>query len=80
LRTSTPWISAPICGPRRSTWTIVRPPAERLSQRTDPGCPRRPDVFLTALSHNPNDSDRAQLQTYKKPSTQCLLAKGYKSQ
>jgi hypothetical protein len=38
-------------------------------------------VFLPltiALSHNPSDSDRAQLETYKKPYTQCLLAKGDK--
>jgi len=40
-------------------------------------------VFLPltiALSHSPSDSDRAQLETYKKPYTQCLVAKGYKSQ
>jgi len=38
----------------------------------------RRDVI--ALSNNPSDSDRAQLETYKQPYTQCLLAKGYKSQ
>ena len=40
-------------------------------------------VFLPltiALSHSPSDSDRAQLETYKQPYTQCLLAKGYKTQ
>ncbi len=40
-------------------------------------------VFLPltiALAHNPSDSDRAQLETYKTPYTQCLLAKGYKAQ
>ena len=40
-------------------------------------------VFLPltiALSHNPSDRDRVQLETYKQPYTQCLLAKGYKSQ
>jgi hypothetical protein len=39
-------------------------------------------VFLPltiALSNNPSDSDRAQLETYKNPYTQCLLAKGYKA-
>jgi hypothetical protein len=36
--------------------------------------------LMIGLSHNPSDSDRAQLETYKQPYTQCLLAKGYKQQ
>ena len=36
--------------------------------------------LMIGLSHNPSDSDRAQLETYKQPYTQCLLAKGYKPQ
>jgi hypothetical protein len=36
--------------------------------------------LMVAMSRNPNDSDRAQLETYQKPYTQCLLAKGYKAQ
>lgn len=36
--------------------------------------------LMVALSHNPNESERAQLETYKQPYTQCLLAKGYKAQ
>ena len=36
--------------------------------------------LMIGMSRNPSDGDRAQLETYKKPYTQCLLAKGYKSQ
>ena len=36
--------------------------------------------LMVAMSHNPNDSDRAQLEAYKGPYTKCLLAKGYKPQ
>jgi hypothetical protein len=34
--------------------------------------------LMLAMSHNPNDSDRAQLKAYEQPYTQCLLTKGYK--
>ena len=36
--------------------------------------------LMIGLAHSPSDSDRAQLETYKQPYTQCLLAKGYKQQ
>jgi hypothetical protein len=36
--------------------------------------------LMVAMSHNPSDSDRAQLDTYKEPYTKCLLTKGYKTQ
>jgi predicted small lipoprotein YifL len=36
--------------------------------------------LMVAMSKNPNESDRAQLETWKKPYIQCLTAKGYKSQ
>jgi hypothetical protein len=40
-------------------------------------------VFLplsVSISNNPSASERAQLDTWKKPYTQCLIAKGYKVQ
>ena len=33
-----------------------------------------------SISKDPNASERAQLDTWKKPYTQCLIAKGYKVQ
>ena len=40
-------------------------------------------VFLplaVSISNDPNASERAKLDTWKKPYTQCLIAKGYKVQ
>jgi hypothetical protein len=36
--------------------------------------------LMVAMSRDPNDSERAQLDRYKEPYTKCLLAKGYKPQ
>ena len=34
--------------------------------------------LMLAMSKNPNEAERAQLETWKQPYTSCLLAKGYK--
>jgi hypothetical protein len=36
--------------------------------------------LMLAMSKNPNEAERAQLETWKQPYTNCLLAKGYKPQ
>lgn len=36
--------------------------------------------LMVALSKSPNASDRAQLDAWRQPYTQCLLGKGYKTQ